>query len=233
MIISHKHKFIFIKVAKTASSSVELYLSKFCGPDDIITKERVPDVKKLKTKTPQNYNGFFNPLPDFKYYGPKKALVNTGRFFLGRKYYEHIPAVAVKDRVGEKIWNSYFKFCFDRNPWDKAVSAYYWLKRLGRQRDQDFSRKICGGRFPQSFKAYSINGELAVDFVGRFEHLAEDLEKACGKIGIPFDEKLLPATKMHTRPKTREWQQMYTEQEKEMVAQACAQEIELLDYKFE
>jgi hypothetical protein len=37
MIISHKHKFIFIKPQKSAGTSVELLLSRICGPDDVIT----------------------------------------------------------------------------------------------------------------------------------------------------------------------------------------------------
>ncbi len=36
MIVSHKHRFIFLKTNKTAGTSVEIALSKFCGPDDVI-----------------------------------------------------------------------------------------------------------------------------------------------------------------------------------------------------
>ena len=37
MILSHKNKFIFIKSFKTASTSLEIALSKYCGEKDIIT----------------------------------------------------------------------------------------------------------------------------------------------------------------------------------------------------
>jgi len=37
MIISHKHKFIFIKTRKTAGTSIEIFLSQFCGKNDTLT----------------------------------------------------------------------------------------------------------------------------------------------------------------------------------------------------
>ena len=37
MIISHKLKVIYIKLAKVTGTSFELALSKYCGPDDILT----------------------------------------------------------------------------------------------------------------------------------------------------------------------------------------------------
>ena len=37
MIVSHDRRFIFVKTSKTAGTSVEMQLSVFCGPDDIVT----------------------------------------------------------------------------------------------------------------------------------------------------------------------------------------------------
>jgi hypothetical protein len=37
MIVSHEHKFIFLKSKKTAGTSIELALSQLCGPSDILT----------------------------------------------------------------------------------------------------------------------------------------------------------------------------------------------------
>ena len=50
MIISHKHKFIFIKTRKTAGTSIELFLSRFCGPEDIITPFQSPENERNYSK---------------------------------------------------------------------------------------------------------------------------------------------------------------------------------------
>ena len=58
MILSHKHKFIFIKTRKTAGTSIEIALSRFCGKDDIITPIS-PEDEKIRKKIgvkPQNYH---------------------------------------------------------------------------------------------------------------------------------------------------------------------------------
>ena len=48
MIASHAHRFIFLKTRKTAGTSVEIALSKACGPDDVITVTS-PEDEELRT----------------------------------------------------------------------------------------------------------------------------------------------------------------------------------------
>lgn len=231
MIISHKHKFIFIKVPKTAGTSIEIELSKLCGERDIITKERTADVEKLTTKTPRNYRGLFNPIPDFRHYGLKNLPKNTARFLMGWKYYDHIPASIVKARVGERVWDSYFKFCFERNPWDKLVSAFCWQKRLP-GREQNFERFVKAGLFPKGFPLYTLNGSLAMDYVGRFENLESDLKTAYEKIGLSEGRVVLPKTKSHTRKDSEGYRQYYTQELRDIVASAFGEEIKLMGYSF-
>src|SRR5262245_57999721 len=57
MIISHRHKFIFMRTTKTASTSMEISLSRFCGPEDVITPVNEVDepIRLEKGIKPQNY----------------------------------------------------------------------------------------------------------------------------------------------------------------------------------
>ena len=41
-------------------------------------------------------------------------------------FYEHMPGWRIKAYIGNKIWSSYYKFTFERNPWDRQVSWYYY-----------------------------------------------------------------------------------------------------------
>jgi hypothetical protein len=59
MIVSHKHRFIFVKTRKTAGTSIEVFLSSICGDDDIVT----PIEPHVEPHRPRNDEGFYNHMP--------------------------------------------------------------------------------------------------------------------------------------------------------------------------
>jgi hypothetical protein len=158
MIISHQYKFIFIKTNKTAGTSVEVALSKYCNNDDIVTPISDKDEKirsELGYQGPQNYTASFGE------YG----LLDYVKFLFLRKqkmnFYNHMSASEIKRLVGDNIWHSYYKFCIERNPCDRLISHYYWVNR--KDKKPSFSEYLSSQK-PQILKQRGI-GLYTIKFV--------------------------------------------------------------------
>ena len=235
MIVSHKHRFIFIKPRKAASSSIELALAPHCGPDDILNPWPVPPEQA------RNYQGRFNPISELAGTFNPLQHARTIRDWLTRpKFYDHLSGYCIRHRLGKKIWNSYFKFSAERNPWDKTVSHFFWLQSRYRNRNRAISfrdyvlqrRWSVDRQFPTDWKRYTLYGTVAVDFIIRFENLAEDLRHVMSVLGLdPLDE--LPHDKGGVRPSGRHYSNYYDEPARMRVAEVFQREIEYFGYEFE
>lgn len=234
MIISHKHKFIFLKSKKTAGTSIEIYLSRFCGKDDVITPITPRDEAQRRRfgVKPQNHT---EPWTLREFYWELRRSMQDGRLPGAKKiaFSQHAPAKVVKEKVGEQIWQNYFKFCFVRNPWDRAISRYYWDRAVERkntvkQLDESLQQSDPG----ENLKYYIIDDELALDYVGKYETLAKDLEIICNKINIPFTDDI-PRTKTNVRKDKRHYSEILTPQQASYIENRCRQEIELFGYKYQ
>jgi hypothetical protein len=232
MIISHAHKFIFLKSKKTAGTAVEAALSQLCGPDDVITPYREESEQDRKGLAPQNYR-IDHPLK------PKRPLL---RRLLGRPeryyhasvgYYEHMPAWRVRAYVGEDVWRSYFKFAFDRNPWDRQVSWYLYKTKTKRTRPT-FERfmQSKGRAFVDNFAIYTIDAEPAVDFIGRYENLEADLNRALAQAGVGQKIEVPRTNVTPNRDADLGYRSYFTAETRALVADWYAPEIKLLGYEF-
>ncbi len=205
MIISQKHRFIFVAVGKTATSSVENVIGHL---NDI----KVPKHTRL------------SELSDY-------CHVDTER---------------------------YFKFCFTRNPWERAVSLYNQWRRPNNLGDEersflhslsqkhDFSEfiKIVSKKRPEVLSTRTTlsfitnqTGEVDIDFVGRFENLQTDFNSVCERIGL--EKKKLPLTNVVKKDligralgRQKRYAEYYDEEAQEIVANVFKADIELFKYKF-
>ncbi|MFQ5626661.1 MAG: sulfotransferase family 2 domain-containing protein [Methyloligellaceae bacterium] len=233
MIVSHKHKFIYLKTMKTASSSMEIALSQLLGPDDIITPAR-PEMENRRTRGVggQNYRLVDHPdVPKRPLW--RRLLRRPERYYhptIG--FYEHMPAWRVRRYVGEDIWNSYYKFAFERNPWDRQVS-FYLYKTRGKNSPPAFEQflKHKSRCYVGNFDIYAIDGDIAVDFVGAYENVDQDFHKALKHIGIK--EKItLQMANVSKKKEARGYRQYFTDQTRDMIAEWYAPEIAAFGYKF-
>jgi len=231
MILSHKHKFIYIKTKKTAGTAIEAAISQLCGPDDVITPYREASEQDRQGCGPQNYR-IEHPLK------PQRPL---WRKLLGRPerywhpsvgFYEHMPAWQIRNYVGEDVWGSYYKFAFDRNPWDRQVSWYFYKTKSAKTRPS--FEAFMGSRYAyvDNHELYMLDATLGVDFVGRYENLEQDLNKALSAAGVNSRVAVPKVNVTPNKDSSRGYRSYYTPHLREQVAEWYAPEIELLGYAF-
>lgn len=224
MIISHEHKFIFIKTRKTAGTSLEIGLSKICGPRDVLSRLGEPEENKVKFGYAGERNYRVPPV-----HWTKRDMLKIPLYGLPR-FESHSPASFVREHVDPEIWRSYFKFCFERNPYDRIISQYFWNTRNKKIPIEQYIETAEPYRL-SNWHMYTIHDRVAVDFVGQFERLNEDLEIVRTRIGLPASVELAQ-TKMQHRPKESGYRDLLDEQLQTRIAVICAKEIIQFGYQF-
>src|SRR4030095_7324019 len=157
---------------------------------------------------PRNYKGFINPIPEILE-RPGKLFSALRHAITSRdKFYNHMPASEIKNRVPANIWNGYFKFCVERNPWDKVLSHYHMhAARAGGSLSLD--EYLARGLFPINYFRYTDrSGEKLVDRVICYENLLTELGEVFATLKIPFDGALGAAAKSEYRSDRRPYQQV-------------------------
>jgi hypothetical protein len=237
MIVSHLHRFIYIKPTKVAGTSVEVALSSICGDDDIVTPQRefsaVFDKDRFRQRA-RNHEGFS----------------------------EHMLPKDIKERVGDSVWNSYRKIAVVRNPWDYVVSRYLWeytkmyradkyrtlylrfkhvflriwFKLVKRQYIYSiFSFESFTHSIPEPFLNqnyyFDSDGEPYCDIILRYETLQTDFEALCNLLGVPAHK--LPQINTRHKKKRRDYRSFYNDVTKQNVAERLAKEIAYFGYTFD
>lgn len=228
MIVSHRHRFIFIKTRKTAGTSVELALSVHCGPRDIITQE-LPEDEELRS----SIGGV----------GPQNTAVPLHRWrardlkaWLRRRelpeFLPHVPAKAARSWLPTGVWRRYFKFTIERNPWERAVSLYWWRTRdlPVRPSMSDYLMSVSDTSLTNAY-LYTIRGRIAVDRVIQYDNLDSELGELSRDLELPKPLSL-PRAKAGYRQDSRSYREVLGEPELSRIARVCRPEIELFGYQF-
>ncbi len=229
MIISHRYKFIFIKTHKTAGSSMEVALAPLCGPEDVVT----PMESNADTELPRNFHE--DSLIGRCYANSRlfRKCVKRHSPILGTWYYEHMPAWRVRQQIGEDVWNSYYKFCFERNPWDKVVSYYNWKKFGQKRRMPDFKTYVMvkSHRLPIDARLYFDDDECMMDEVADFSGFLGQFSGICDRLSIPYGGNM-PQEKTNITSKNLDYRDYYDDETREKVAELFHREIALKNYRF-
>jgi hypothetical protein len=232
-VVLHTCRFIFLKTRKTAGTSIEQWLAPHVRRGDMIaTATESSPLPVPFWSTPNTVTGMARLERKFK----KFACRVTGhpRAMAIR---QHMSAAEVRAVVGEEVWRSYYKVSVERDPWDRAISLWRWRQKrfateIGLDAFLDLVEGPSGGTMAHDFSnlpMYTIDGEIAVDRVVRFERLNEDLQEVCDRIGLPAKVADLPRAKGNVRPASDRVAGL-TATQIARIARIAAREIELFGY---
>lgn len=211
MLISYSHQFIFVHVYKVAGTSVRHSLSPYA-------------------RDPERY------LPSrlFKRLSGHRVLPQRGLVALTT----HSSARKIKQALPLDVFEQFYKFAFVRNPWDWQVSLYHFmlkershhqhdLMKLQQSFDQYIEWRVNEDRRLQKDFVVNENGELIVDFIGRYETLEQDFAAVCDQVGLKYH---LPHLNTSSH---RDYKALYTPKTSALVAEAFREDIEFFGYTFD
>lgn len=215
MILSRGRRYIFVHIPKTGGTAMALALEGRAMADDILIGDTPKAVKRR---------------------GRLKGLETAGRLW------KHSTLADIEGLVTREEMDDFLIFTLVRNPWDRMVSYYHWLKEqsfyhpaVALARDLGFADFL---RHPETvatvkanpYGSYLRDGsgrERAAHFV-RIEHFQKDFAPVAAHLG--FD---LALERVNTSARDRDWRGYYDETLAAHVAQICAEDIARFGYRFE
>jgi Sulfotransferase family len=154
---------------------------------------------------------------------------------------QHLHALQIRQEVGGDRFTSYFKFAVVRNPFDRTVSQFSYMRRrpdlrafIGMREDASFGEYVGLIRRrqhvqwePQCSFLYDVDGTLLVDHLARFESLKLDVAPVFERLGMSSVE--LPHDNASDRTAYRDY---YTPDLRSQVEDIYSEDLERLGYKF-
>ena len=241
MIINHSNKFIFFANRKTASTSTAIALSSSCNRKDVITPlgrdEKIR--RELGYQGPTNYIPWWNKINYFAIKAKcKLQKKGVSRYLKSIGLHTHIEATTAlsKNYISASTFESYYSFCFIRNPWDHALSQFFELKKDQKShKDLDLDTFINGGlleNFATSCRSiYSHKGTILVNHLYHYEQLQEAIENLFNDLNLTGNPQL-PKAKSTLRTDKRPYKEILNSNQKDAIERIFYQEVEWGKYQF-
>jgi hypothetical protein len=218
MLISYKYKFIFVHNYKVAGNSISKAFKEYAYNSPL----RIDNINKVTEGI--------------------KVLRLANRVIAKKikifpSYPPHATASELKEQIPTKIWNDFFKFGFVRNPWDWQVSLYHFMQQMethfqnsliGKMKsfDEYLEWRVNNDLHLQKDYIYDKQGNVLLDFVGKFENINKDFNEICNNIGIIGN---LPHV---NKSNHRDYRSYYNSYTKKLIEENFKDDIELFNYDF-
>lgn len=215
MIISRGRGYIFVHIPKTGGTAMALALEDRAKADDIMIGDTPKAVKRR---------------------GKVKGIATAGRLW------KHSTLADAEGLITRDEMRDLFTFTLVRNPWDRMVSYYHWLKTqtfdhpaVVLAKSKGFSGFLNAPLTQSTFRAspyaqYMTDGagQTHADLYIRLEHLEEDMARLNTHLGFNLD---LPVANASARP--RDWRGFYTESDALLLGELCAADVRIHGYGFD
>jgi len=209
MVINDRHRFIFIHVPKSAGTSMMRVLQDLPG-------------NNRRWCAVSNHE----PIRDFQaHWSDRRSLF---------------------DRILQRSPANYLTCAFVRNPWDRLASLYRYLTEKKHRKPgvsgltgfADFLDQAAqGAAWINSFHSFrnqvdffeDAEGRMAIDFVGHYEHLADDVAALSDRLGVPIRLPHLNRSS-HTG---RDYRHDYSDRLVEFVQERFTRDVDQFGYEFD
>jgi hypothetical protein len=155
---------------------------------------------------------------------------------------QHLLARQIRQEVGVEKFSRCFRFSFVRNPWDKAVSQYAYMRErddlrafIGMNEDDSFARYLALIQkrqhvqwMPQIDFLTDEHENILVHFIGRFERLAEDAQTVFARLGVQCDR--MPH---RLRSRRSHYWECYNDETRKLISRLYGSDIDTFSYVFD
>jgi hypothetical protein len=216
MILSTGRRYVFVHIPKTGGTALTLALEARAMKEDILIGD-TPKARQRRARL--------------------KALKPAGRLW------KHSTLADIDGILSPEDLGQMFCFTLVRNPWDRAVSYYHWLRAqgfahpaVGLAKALDFSGFLSHPQTRTAFRLWPASAYLrdrtGVDrcqLYARLEHLDADLAPLEAHLGF----RLTPLPRANESSRARDWRGFYSDTDAALLAEDCAEDIARFGYGFD